>query len=766
MPQTIHGIGTHYYGRSNLRLRPGTCDGCGRGGILSSYDTRLWLVLLFIPIIPLRKRRVLDQCGICHRHRAMALEEWNTAKNQAMEEGMKKVVDHPGDLQALSELHETCLRFGEWEKGDRLAERIEKEFPDEAKAHVHLAAMHAYRGRDEAVRTALERARALDPTLEQPAPTRGPTGGKPSGVARRQRILLGILALLVVGGLLISDRFKVSHRTLYVLNGFESLVTVEIPNVGTASVAPLSHRAVDLPEGSYVAHVTGAVREDIPFDLSSSFIVRVFEDRQFILNPGGAGLLLREEAVYHPAGSSSDEGSGGYALFYGRNFLTFDHIDFPFREFPAEIEMKSSDEKRKTRLAQVVTSPADYVESLLEERKVVEALNLAEWAIDARPSRTDVLANYVSAAEDPARRERVNRWLESRISRRPVNIPLHRAYQDLLRATDHASLVAAYEAMLQSEPGNSSLLYLRGRLAPGISQSAGWFEKAVAADRKNAYAHFALAYGYHSRGLWKEAQESNEEACRLEPQNSMFRDQLDLIRHGTGQWDLLEQDLRNRWTTEGRRAGRTLTLLAAVTAFRRNRDAGFQVCEEYRRAQPQSIATIAGQVAAALRCRVLYVTGDFSSLEAEAAKAPKNGLQNFRQMALVELGRLDEAEALAGTRELDPVALLTRSIAWGLQGKDARAADLRKKAATLLEKGEAPWAGLARLLSASEPPTVESVMEMDLPPGLKALVLTALGQAFPSSASTFSGAAARLNVSLEYPHHLLARALASLEKKP
>ena len=58
MPSTVNGIGTWYYGKDNLVTRNDRCEFCGNYGELKSYDTTLYFVVVFIPLIPLgRKRR-------------------------------------------------------------------------------------------------------------------------------------------------------------------------------------------------------------------------------------------------------------------------------------------------------------------------------------------------------------------------------------------------------------------------------------------------------------------------------------------------------------------------------------------------------------------------------------------------------------------------------------------------------------------------------------------------------------------------------------
>ena len=68
MPTTINGVGTHYYGKKNASVRAGACRSCGRVSNLESYDTRLFVVIVFIPVIPLGRKRIIDSCPFCRRH--------------------------------------------------------------------------------------------------------------------------------------------------------------------------------------------------------------------------------------------------------------------------------------------------------------------------------------------------------------------------------------------------------------------------------------------------------------------------------------------------------------------------------------------------------------------------------------------------------------------------------------------------------------------------------------------------------------------------
>ena len=104
MPHTVNGIGTWYYGKKNVIKREGVCDKCGRSTTLSSYDTREYIVVVFVPIIPLRRKRILDSCPACTYHYSVPLKKYNETKRQAYEEAVGNYKQRPKDPEAAAGL--------------------------------------------------------------------------------------------------------------------------------------------------------------------------------------------------------------------------------------------------------------------------------------------------------------------------------------------------------------------------------------------------------------------------------------------------------------------------------------------------------------------------------------------------------------------------------------------------------------------------------------------------------------------------------------
>ena len=110
MPATINGIGTHYYGKRDATSRAGTCPHCGADSKLESYTTRLWFVIFFIPIIPLKRVRLLDYCSRCSRHWAVNPDQYEKTRQETITKLLKSYSDQP-TIESAFEVHAQMLMF-------------------------------------------------------------------------------------------------------------------------------------------------------------------------------------------------------------------------------------------------------------------------------------------------------------------------------------------------------------------------------------------------------------------------------------------------------------------------------------------------------------------------------------------------------------------------------------------------------------------------------------------------------------------------------
>ena len=128
MPTTVNGIGTRYFGQKNRSARSDVCRHCRRLAVLDSYDTRLWFVIVFIPVIPLGRKRVIDSCSLCGLHVAVDADSYERSREEQISEALTRFRDTPAPEQAVA-AHATLLAFHDPEKAATLRREALVRFP-------------------------------------------------------------------------------------------------------------------------------------------------------------------------------------------------------------------------------------------------------------------------------------------------------------------------------------------------------------------------------------------------------------------------------------------------------------------------------------------------------------------------------------------------------------------------------------------------------------------------------------------------------------
>lgn len=166
MPTTVNGIGTHYYGKRNRSVRRGQCRSCGHVGDLASYDTRLWFVVIFIPIIPLGRKRIIDDCPSCRRHYAAKADEFAIASQLTVSEGKDRYQSEPTVDNAL-DAHARMLGYHQHDESDAFRKELLERFPHDAGLRAGLANHLDQVGRYDIAATLYAEAHELEPELPE-----------------------------------------------------------------------------------------------------------------------------------------------------------------------------------------------------------------------------------------------------------------------------------------------------------------------------------------------------------------------------------------------------------------------------------------------------------------------------------------------------------------------------------------------------------------------------------------------------------------------
>ena len=64
MPGHIYGIGTSYWGKQNVVTIHDHCQTCGRYVKHITYETWYCLSVFFIPVLPVKRKKIIDQCEV------------------------------------------------------------------------------------------------------------------------------------------------------------------------------------------------------------------------------------------------------------------------------------------------------------------------------------------------------------------------------------------------------------------------------------------------------------------------------------------------------------------------------------------------------------------------------------------------------------------------------------------------------------------------------------------------------------------------------
>jgi len=169
MPYVINGIGTWYYGKKDRMRVTDTCRHCGRTATLESYETREYFVVLFIPVIPLRRYKILDSCSACQKHNRLPATEYEQALRADVDAAKEAAAANSEDVDALERLCAVQLAYHQPEGARKAFRVLVEKCPDRATAHYGYASALQGAGEKEAAIHAYERALELEPALDAAA---------------------------------------------------------------------------------------------------------------------------------------------------------------------------------------------------------------------------------------------------------------------------------------------------------------------------------------------------------------------------------------------------------------------------------------------------------------------------------------------------------------------------------------------------------------------------------------------------------------------
>lgn len=846
MPYRVNGIGTWYVGKQNVETRQGACEFCGRVAAISNYDTRLWFTFLFVPIVPLGRKRILDECAVCRRHRLLSQTDWANVKSTSTSKALEELKGDEGNLEKALQLHRTFVAFGEPQRAREIAEFILKTHGDNVDAQLYLGGWYEQTGNmpaaDECFRRALEldpkhpvalRAAAIDSIQrgeledahEKLASLRPPSENFEPGVffslaeahrrkGQHERVaeLLAMLqqanpalakdktfrkaaratekqvsgagtivphtpiyktaafgwtctVLVILAVLLCLNLYRAGHRRAFLVNGLDVPISIEMDGQAEPiEVAAHGKTPIALAEGRHRARVVAPERFDRPseFQIGGGLVARWFSGTIFIIDPTRSAAVNWERNTY-----AVHERDRGYEnrFYVAQPFLALENIDFPFEEFPNEVEMDSgSRTKDKIGLSLWEGSAVELAIVLPSALEDASALDFYESHLPFQEDQQTLLTLYFQSAFKHDALSRCRDYLGKRVDQRPVNLDWHRAYQHVDELMgDHDELVRQYDSWLAAEPDNSTLLYLRGRLEPLAPDSIVWFERALKVDPHNAHAESALANEFLTSGRFEEGLNAVNKALEANPDLDSALDVRESLLLATSDLRTLERQARAAINEQPLNFG-AQQLLMKIAVMQGNVAQAKRIQEEFAAVVHRDWPTDPHELVLLSEYRLAALQGDGALARSCAQKFSDND-KHWQAAFGAELlaGELEKAgQSLANMPDLgkgyDDLSL---SLAYTAQGNEAEARRWRAAAVEHLAMGDYGDRLAAELLAQAEAGDfdAERALQLTLEPEDKMLVLAAVADQSGERRGEVLELAEKLNFEPGIRHALLKKVL-------
>jgi tetratricopeptide (TPR) repeat protein len=144
MPFVFHGIGTWYYGKKRIHTLKGACEFCGKQTDLASYDTTLFFVVVFVPVIPLGQKRILQECSICRKHRSVSLARWEEARLRDCGDLPEMLSRNPNDRDAIMRAIGLSIAYQDEPLFNHILEASAGRYTRDAAVQYHLGDAYAF----------------------------------------------------------------------------------------------------------------------------------------------------------------------------------------------------------------------------------------------------------------------------------------------------------------------------------------------------------------------------------------------------------------------------------------------------------------------------------------------------------------------------------------------------------------------------------------------------------------------------------------------
>lgn len=365
-------------------------------------------------------------------------------------------------------------------------------------------------------------------------------------------LVVGIPALgvLAIGGYFGASVFMANDRQVIFVNGLQGSYTISVNGGASTTLRPGEPVSMNVREG-YIRLTAESPEyeiEDLTLSVRTDFLTRpLLYNQFFVINPDGAAILRRSDLVYvnEQRSSSRTIPDPTHEILLGRNIYHFPRVHFPFMESPEYVDMHAAT-NYVTRSELLLAHPADVWYYLPESPSNVD-LQTRQYMGDHLRQRLRHEPHTLESAREIVRYIDLNslrRIFEPFLEKRPVEIGIHRLWQDQSFKVGSDELENQYAALVLEEPDNAALKYLNARVARDFSVAGRLYQEAAEAQSPCHDAWYDLALWNLSTGRMNVAHQFAGRALQASDPPQSVHVLIAEAAIASGNWNKAEEALR------------------------------------------------------------------------------------------------------------------------------------------------------------------------------------------------------------------------------
>ncbi len=737
---------TEYIGKSDITTHFCRCDACHRLTMLSTYSTTRFAKLVNIPLLPIGKFRMVDECPQCGNRGVTSARKYAKERQRNLDLMMEGFASEPDNPQNCAHALHTLMVYDmeSWFHDVRKSYGLRFETNMQIQ-HLIAQGLSRFSEYQEAMnycrkaivlgagKQAEELLAYCQSLLEASEGTKDLDALKvqPESPLRAYTPLITLTATAAIVMITMAVSSLQNYKA-WIVNGSLQKYGFALDDQ-TYELEPGDAKQIKLRLGEHELKM-----EDSPpqsFRYSIPLIKQLLEKHLLVINPDNMALLaIAASSDHNKNNQTTYSSSGRIRLFTG------------ISEPQHGLHKISPKAKRIPSIS--LYRPESHmamVKLMLRLEQEDSATAYARHALRMNPALKES-AELLQVAFKGADDSEILAFLRKGMDAAPSLLPWHLYYQNYMTINHpRHDLEHEYTLRCNSNPDDATNYYLLARVVRDRQSAYRLYEHADKNNAMGGLGLYAIAHDHYIRGQFKEALPFSTQAMQRSPQNGAFRELNENILLALRDYDsLLSDTLKTRIQSQSRSlADRTVLYLTCAGYHKEAATEISRIGEKW----PEDLLHLN-----AIR---FYAVGNISDyLECMADMGnPHTALEEF-----LHRDQIADADALISQKRDHPYwEHLVLYCAAMSQNKLQIAERNMEKAIREVDAGRSSYNRIVKMLSGEETTTLEAIRNLDISAQEKALLCVALSYRFPDLEQPFDDLALSYNFTPAYPQLLLKK---------